>query len=63
MSIKIKQSPQYIDYASPSWVRPYDHTLIKCECGKLCEKDVGLCETCIERKSMRMSMSLDDALK
>ena len=59
MNIKIKQPPQYIDYTLPSWVKPYDHTLVKCDCGRLCEKDVGLCDICIDKKLMRMSISLD----
>jgi len=51
-TITIKQSSMYIDFAAPDWVEPYDHTLVLCECGNFMEKDMGLCDKCIDRESL-----------
>jgi len=60
--IIIRQPTMYFDYASPDWVEPYDHTLVSCECGGLCEKGVGLCDQCIDRESLKNEASLKELL-
>ena len=58
----IKQPSLYFDYSSPDWVEPYDHHLVACECGKLCEKGVGLCDNCLDVISRKMEIDLEETI-
>jgi len=48
---------QLSDYGA--WVEPYDHTLIPCDCGRLCERGIGLCDPCIDKVTIEMEKDLE----
>lgn len=56
--ITIKQPSIYIDFTSPNWVDPYDRVLVRCECGELMERGMGLCDKCIDRESYEIESDL-----
>ncbi len=58
--IIIKQPSVYINYTLPYWVKPYDHTLVSCECGNLMERGMGLCDKCIDREILKMQADLQE---
>lgn len=58
----IKQPSHYIDYSAPHWMEDYDHVVVNCECGKLMERGMGLCDSCIERESLIMQKDLHKIL-
>lgn len=59
MPVLIKQPKMYFNYAAEEWYEPYDHTLVYCECGNLCEKGIGTCDDCIDKITNEMSADLD----
>ena len=57
--ITIKQASIYINFAADEFYEPYDHTLISCDCGRLCERGVGLCDVCIDEMTKVMAQDLE----
>ena len=67
MPIQIKQASTYINYAMHLYPMPssYDYRLTVCDydgCTRLCEKDMGTCDVCIEKITDAMSHDLDEVL-
>lgn len=63
ITIVIKQSSMYFNYAADKYYEPYDHTLIPCDCGRLCERGIGLCDPCITSMAEVMSADLDKIIQ
>jgi len=57
----IKQPTFFISYDLPSWVEPYDRSLTNCECGNLCERGIGSCDSCIDRITKEIEMDNYDS--
>jgi len=65
MPIVIKQPSVYVNLAVDcyEYYEPYDHTLVQCDCGRLCEKGVDMCDPCIDEVTTEMTKDLDRIIK
>lgn len=64
MPIQIKQARMYVNFAiaDDEYYEPYDHRLIRCECGRLCECGVGMCDVCIDDMVAQMEQDLENTV-
>jgi hypothetical protein len=65
--IVIKQPPVYMNLATHlyQYYEPHDHTLVVCDyngCTRLCEKGVGMCDSCINKMTDIMARDLDEVV-